>query len=1486
MPQLGAEHDIALGALEREEYRSLAWGYVDGSLSERAADEIVAKALAASGSQAQPDAVLDQLVESKLVRRWRAPEPRYRTRFAELLRLLVRSRQLFYGRPWRSAPTLVSNFRVDIRERATPRADIPPVEALQGIGALTKLSPLQESLWRALMLSDTARLRRFQVDAARRLLVLPPEHGTIVTAGTGSGKTLAFYLPAMVAVGERLRRGDHWTRALCLYPRQELLKDQVTEAYRMLVRAAGVLLRVSRAPVLGALYGGTPRRAHRRELENVGWKQVNGGYVCPFLRCPKCGLEMVWRDADVDAARERLFCVSPECNTVTVEETIRLTRSSISKTPPDFLFTTTEMLNQRLSDLWTRHVFGIGQHVDKRPLFILLDEIHTYSGTSGAQVALLLRRWRTLVDAPVKWAGLSATLREAEQFFADLTGLRPDQIAEVTPRIADLERWGADYQILLQTDPSSQAATLSTSIQGAMLIARMLDPVPNGPSNGRVGRRLFAFTDELDVTHRLYDDLRDAEAYDFFGRPNRDKKPLAQLRADNAPDGDAREVDGQRWAIAEALRGGTLESRLVVGRTTSRDPGVDSKADVIVATAALEVGFNDPDVGAVLQHKSPRSFAAYLQRRGRAGRRAGMRPISVTVLSDYGRDRIAFQSYERLFDPVVERQILPVRNTYVLKMQAVYALMDWLALKVGARGVRGWSWDALSRPTEELSDTAKDFQKEAGKLILELVKLDESTVQGLSRHLRSALRLSEEEVRTILWEQPRSLLLEAVPTLHRRIVRDWSLANGQGFDRFVSHHPLPDFAPRNLFDDLNLPEVIIEVPAATTRHSEKYEAMPILQALNQFAPGRVRRRFADERGGLAHWFPVDIAAPDAIIPITSYAVEFEHLGYQLGRHGGEDIQISIYRPSRLRLQQTPRNISQTSNAVWHWQSRFELVGSPLQVDLPPNVSWFKTISQLDFFLHRFSAAVSQLRFSGEGTADIRSNREAVNVRYRLIEATEENEVEKPAAIGFEAETDALCVSLRVPASDSLSSADMPADLQHWLRYLHFRSTVAEDILLPANANSFQRDWLAQIYLLTALQRAESKQKTLLQAIDEIVDGRALRQASAALVVGAILDDEDGESAESKLEQTLAEISAIPNVVAQMGSLLKASLTLSGSDWGAWLASLVQNTLAEAVLQACLLAAPANTALSGITTDLLFQNGNVTAVVSETTLGGGGTIEALAQAFSVEPRLFGRSLDAALAPSEQEETAVLLERFLRLALNEPEVGRALEELRAANSADEREAARQALLTQLARRSVPPTHGLQVSIATRLLRPGASPVSDTLTVSLLDRWQGIEARHGIAMPVRIAAALCAGMADLRDELVSMGGQPGSEVGTASLLLWPRGGEIRSAALQSYNPFRRVALTDSMLARSLLVDGRLPIVRFGEERWKQRLDQALAAGGQVRLIATSREREVLRQAAVQLLAEPIEMNYLRLYPVIEGWRELADGSPALDLSVRERT
>ena len=53
-------------------------------------------------------------------------------------------------------------------------------------------------------------------------------------------------------------------------------------------------------------------------------------------------------------------------------------------------------------------------------------------------------------------------------------------------------------------DPVSQTALLSTTIQLAMVVSRMLDRLNDPTSMGFYGQKIFAFTDDLDVANRLY----------------------------------------------------------------------------------------------------------------------------------------------------------------------------------------------------------------------------------------------------------------------------------------------------------------------------------------------------------------------------------------------------------------------------------------------------------------------------------------------------------------------------------------------------------------------------------------------------------------------------------------------------------------------------------------------------------------------------------------------------------------------------------------------------------------------------------------------------------------------------------------------------------------------------------------------------------------------------------------------------------------------
>ena len=241
-------------------------------------------------------------------------------------------------------------------------------------------------------------------------------------------------------------------------------------------------------------------------------------------------------------------------------------------------------------------------------------------------------------------------------------------------------------------------------------------------------------------------------------------------------------MDGQYWWLPEQLGhevDGDVQKR--VGRTSSQDSGVTANADIIVATASLEVGFDDDRVGAVIQHKAPHDVAQFLQRKGRAGRNAATRPWTVVVLSDWGRDREAWDAYDSLFSPVVPPRILPLENLYVLRIQSVYSLLDWLALELNY-GTDS-TWADTSGPADLLSGNSasevnlRERQDRISVLLTSLLR-DGVERAALRRHLRQSLGLgsgpsTDRTIEKIFWEAPRPLLASVVPTLRRRLTDQW-----------------------------------------------------------------------------------------------------------------------------------------------------------------------------------------------------------------------------------------------------------------------------------------------------------------------------------------------------------------------------------------------------------------------------------------------------------------------------------------------------------------------------------------------------------------------------------------------------------------------------------------------------------------------------------------------------------------------------------------
>ncbi|MGG3471332.1 protein DpdJ [Neobacillus pocheonensis] len=1489
-----------LSFIEDREAKLLSWGYVDGGFSEEEIVEMAEDWIDKHEQDFSSNDLVDELWEKRMLLEIQANnQVLFRTRMAETVRLLARLKQIFSPEKWKESLNLVSDYRFQTRPRKYPKRDISVDTAIDELSPLLNEYGIDAVIH--LLNREGFLLSEFQIRAAKTMLkdlASISNRGMIVCSGTGTGKTLSFYLPALTHIAGQIEKNDYWTKALALYPRNELLKDQFMETYKEARRLDHYLLhRGARKLQIGAFFGPTPKSINIKDIENK-WSVSSDkqGYVCPYITCPNCERPMVWKKEDIIKKIERLTCSLPLCHTVIGDDEVLLTRESMRKELPDLVFTTTEMLNRTMSDSWYGKLIGL--FTNRPPLMMLLDEVHTYEGSHGAQVALLIRRWRRVVNSPVHFTGLSATLEEAANFFSQLTGLEVPQIEEITPFEEDMIPEGKEYQLILRGDPVSGTSLLSTTIQTSMLLRRMLDR--NGePSNGMAGQKLFVFTDDLDVTNRLYHNILDAEGLNSWGRPLRNKKPLAIHRKHHAPDAKERLRLGQSWYFAEQI-GHDLSQSITIGRTSSQDAGVAANAEIVVSTASLEVGYNDPDVGAVVQHKAPMDLASFLQRKGRAGRNRVMRPWMVTVLSDYGRDRLVYQSYETLFDPVLEKRNLPINNRYVLRMQAVYCLMEWISEEIRGPLNSVNVWNDFSSPHGERTLKKKQRQEKESELLLRLMN-DERYRNKFAAYLEDALKITREDVNSILWEPPRAIMYSVIPTILRRLKMNWSVFNKPGIqESFKPTSPLPEFIPSNLFSDLNLPEVMIDLPETKYKQDDNEEMMPILQALNTFSPGKVTRRFGVHVSNESHWIaPLVLEAGKQELQIPSFCPELEPLGEFELVEDNQVLGIPAFRPWVIRPVRVDDNITQTSNSQLIWKSQlfptFEFSGDPdqkngLSLSIPRVATWNKTLKEIIVHSHNLRSTVTVRRFAIGTSANIRVN-ENGSTNELETEIIFTDDTKNPAALGYTLQVDGIVFRYGIPEGDIISQSFTDPVTLRSFRTAYFRHLMMIDKRLDGIANIFQRERLGEVYLSFISSKAmrnnisleqvhrEWKNANFMEGINEVLDVifQGLSENDPA-------PDENGEKNRQKVHQTLLALCEEDIIVTTMHDLAKVLWGEIDDSWQKWALERWKTTLGGALLLACKqMIGQFN---SG---DLIVDidggprppemdpipEGIGEIWITETTSGGSGIIEEIVKKYHDDPKRFFRLVESALDPSDAELIDSELTRCLKIMDSQPNIHLLFQNVRTADNYKETHQLLEELNQNLCEAGILLTHSVRNAIYNRILKPGSTKETDDLLRSIMDIWRQEEERLGIETDGRVFAY----MFSSNPKIISQFKQALQHIDPQAVqdetwryqviygLLWPKGNQIRSKAMDYYNPFsKNVPMERELLRQSINQELKVWIT---DDNWYEKTVEILKGSSHVQLYGSVENKDGLRYALLRLASQPIDVGYLHVYPRVEGMK-----------------
>lgn len=293
-----------------------------------------------------------------------------------------------------------------------------------------------------------------------------------------------------------------------------------------------------------AFYEGRELKISRRGQERI-WQHVlryinhkkrayYALYCLPYVWCPKCRsenlgfrvrisygtnisdvLKKLSEEIERQRVSGRVALCCPKCGREV--DFIRVFRDDVYASPGDIHVTLLESLRRDMLQKGAQNLFV--SH-NNRPLIMVLDEVHIYESIHGSRAAHIFARirYRMLNSSRKRRKGLtyvclSATIPKAKEHVSKLLLINKQGV-----KVVDVEEWevidfGADHFIFLLPSIRYSISLLAATIQPVMvLLTCMYRDIPREVTRGKLPlyERALIFTDELDITWKLYHDLSDA----------------------------------------------------------------------------------------------------------------------------------------------------------------------------------------------------------------------------------------------------------------------------------------------------------------------------------------------------------------------------------------------------------------------------------------------------------------------------------------------------------------------------------------------------------------------------------------------------------------------------------------------------------------------------------------------------------------------------------------------------------------------------------------------------------------------------------------------------------------------------------------------------------------------------------------------------------------------------------------------------------------
>jgi len=634
----------------------------------------------------------------------------YRSRIAEITRLISCLKQRFSEDDVYEAPNLVSSVKLRIKDRYVARRS-KPVEDLMATLEGYVIEKFKQSwdtvksiIFNWLEYAGIERVSDFQKRATleifnilQRLYVKDLERDSIaLVAETGAGKTEAYLLPFIIHLLLRKIGGDHSkkTRLIVIYPRVALSLNQLARftkysyQIKMINKDIEIFVGIDNESIpytYGRLIGDQYKYKDYWYVSNK--RAYFKRFLCPVLENISDVKFECCSQVYYDEEENKVLCGENH------ELPVRLFKKEVYGSNPDtdIIIMTPNTLMRRLFEN------EFIQFLERTDILVLaLDECHLYSGLPGANAALVFRRLLRLIEEMgirVIILGISATMASAEEFFKELTGLRPQIIK---PEESELERKSVEYYLIIKPEMVSlKRARLHISDQEEEETEEELKPIKplstmiqtvmcvmHNMRRTQLKNKGLGFVDSIDTLHRWRRAQQDAEDRRLFEL--RTKKDERCKRCEDGPIISCPTFRvGECWWYAkfDKLSYRLLEPiKLDVYYSEKREELKD--LDCILSTSALEVGYDDPKLIAFFQYKAPRSIISFAQRKGRVARSPDDRPINVLVLSPYSsRDNFVFVNDDHLLNSEFNEIPLNSENYFAQNVHAKAAIVDYVSYK-------------------------------------------------------------------------------------------------------------------------------------------------------------------------------------------------------------------------------------------------------------------------------------------------------------------------------------------------------------------------------------------------------------------------------------------------------------------------------------------------------------------------------------------------------------------------------------------------------------------------------------------------------------------------------------------------------------------------------------------------------------------------------------------------------------------------------------